>query len=53
MDFTGIARPDEFRVVTRAHVLAWRNPSGQKYMADRPELTIFCPKQHCADEICH
>ncbi|GAB6852430.1 tyrosine-type recombinase/integrase [Paraburkholderia kururiensis] len=24
MAFTGIARPEEFRVVTRAHVLAWR-----------------------------
>jgi site-specific recombinase XerD len=24
MRFTGISRPDEFRVVTRAHVLAWR-----------------------------
>ena len=24
MDFTAIARPDEFRIVTRAHVLAWR-----------------------------
>ncbi|WP_374729779.1 tyrosine-type recombinase/integrase [Caballeronia humi] len=25
MSFAGIARPDEFRLVTRAHVLAWRN----------------------------
>jgi integrase/recombinase XerD len=25
MAFTGIARPDEFRVVTRAHVIAWRD----------------------------
>ncbi|SAL75241.1 phage integrase family protein [Caballeronia terrestris] len=25
MGFAGIARPDEFRLVTRAHVLAWRN----------------------------
>src|SRR3954467_4079991 len=24
MDFTGIARPEEFRAVTRAHVSAWR-----------------------------
>jgi integrase/recombinase XerD len=24
MGFTGIARPEEFRVVTRAHVIAWR-----------------------------
>jgi hypothetical protein len=23
--FTGIARPDEFRTVTRAHVVAWRD----------------------------
>ena len=25
MHFTGIARPDEFRTVTRAHVIAWRD----------------------------
>jgi hypothetical protein len=24
MGFVGIARPEEFRIVTRAHVLAWR-----------------------------
>ena len=24
MDFTGIRQPEEFRIVTRAHVLAWR-----------------------------
>src|SRR6201997_5932940 len=24
MGFTGIARPEEFRIVTRAHVIAWR-----------------------------
>ena len=25
MRFTGIAKPDEFRSVTRAHVIAWRD----------------------------
>lgn len=25
MQFTGIAKPEEFRVVTRAHVIAWRD----------------------------
>ena len=25
MQFTGIVRPEEFRTVTRAHVIAWRN----------------------------
>src|SRR5580693_4168952 len=25
MQFTGIVRPDEFRTVTRAHVIAWRD----------------------------
>src|SRR5271170_5478581 len=25
MRFTGIARPEEFRAVTRAHVIAWRD----------------------------
>ena len=25
MRFTGIERPEEFRIVTRAHVIAWRD----------------------------
>jgi integrase/recombinase XerD len=25
MRFTGIVRPEEFRIVTRAHVIAWRD----------------------------
>lgn len=25
MRFTGIIRPEEFRIVTRAHVIAWRD----------------------------
>jgi integrase/recombinase XerD len=25
MGFTGIARPEEFRTVTRAHIIAWRD----------------------------
>ena len=33
MRFTGIARPDEFRTVTRAHVIAWRDD-----LARRDEL---------------
>ena len=28
MRFTGIARPEEFRTVTRAHVIAWRDDAG-------------------------
>ena len=30
MRFTGIARPDEFRTVTRAHVIAWRDDLAQR-----------------------
>src|SRR5689334_4841393 len=30
MGFTGIARPEEFRVVTRAHVIAWREDLGRR-----------------------
>lgn len=30
MRFTGIARPDEFRSVTRAHVIAWRDELAQR-----------------------
>jgi integrase/recombinase XerD len=28
MRFTGIMRPEEFRTVTRAHVIAWRDDLG-------------------------
>src|SRR3984893_2196971 len=30
MRFTGIARPEEFRTVTRAHVIAWRDDLAQR-----------------------
>jgi integrase/recombinase XerD len=30
MQFTGIARPEEFRTVTRAHVIAWRDDLGRR-----------------------
>ena len=30
MQFTGIARPEEFRTVTRAHVIAWRDAMAQR-----------------------
>jgi integrase/recombinase XerD len=30
MRFTGIARPEEFRIVTRAHIIAWRDDLTQR-----------------------
>ena len=30
MRFTGIVRPEEFRTVTRAHVIAWRDDLGRR-----------------------
>lgn len=30
MRFTGIVRPDEFRIVTRAHIIAWRDALTQR-----------------------
>jgi site-specific recombinase XerD len=30
MRFTGMARPEEFRTVTRAHVIAWRDDLGRR-----------------------
>jgi integrase/recombinase XerD len=30
MGFTGIARPEEFRTVTRAHVIAWRDDQARR-----------------------
>jgi hypothetical protein len=32
MRFTGIKRPEEFRGVTRAHVIAWRDELGDRIM---------------------
>ena len=33
MSFTGIVEPEEFRVVTRSHVLAWRKQLGERELA--------------------
>jgi site-specific recombinase XerD len=33
MSFTGIRKPEEFRVVTRAHVIAWRDDLTQHGLA--------------------
>jgi site-specific recombinase XerD len=33
MRFTGIAKPDEFRTVTRAHVIAWRDDLAQRALS--------------------
>jgi integrase/recombinase XerD len=33
MQFTGIVRPDEFRTVTRAHVIAWRDALVQRALS--------------------
>ena len=41
MRFTGIARPDEFRTVTRAHVIAWRDD-----LALREELQSGATVRH-------
>ena len=30
MRFTGIVRPEEFRTVTRAHIIAWRDAVAQR-----------------------
>lgn len=32
MAFTGIQAPDEFRAVTRAHVIAWRDDLGNRML---------------------
>jgi site-specific recombinase XerD len=32
MRFTGIRRPEEFRLVTRAHVIAWRDELGGRHL---------------------
>jgi integrase/recombinase XerD len=39
MRFTGIRRPEEFRDVTRAHVIAWRDELGERISADGETLS--------------
>jgi site-specific recombinase XerD len=36
MRFTGIAKPEEFRIVTRAHVIAWRDDLAKRARPDNP-----------------
>ena len=38
MRFTGIKRPEEFRHVTRAHVIAWRDELGERSISDGETL---------------
>jgi integrase/recombinase XerD len=33
MKFTGIVKPEEFRTVTRAHVIAWRDDLVQRALS--------------------
>lgn len=35
MTFTGIVRPDEFRAVTRAHVIAWRDDLARRELSSQ------------------
>lgn len=35
MRFTGIVRPDEFRTVTRAHVIAWRDDLAKRILSSQ------------------
>jgi integrase/recombinase XerD len=39
MAFAGIRRPEEFRTVTRAHVIAWRDALGDRVSADGEGLS--------------
>ena len=33
MHFTGIQKPEEFRIITRAHVIAWRKSLVERRLA--------------------
>ena len=39
MRFTGIVRPEEFRLVTRAHIIAWRDDLERRESVDRQKKT--------------
>ena len=46
MRFTGIARPEEFRTVTRAHVIAWRDDLARR------EPPLVAPRSATASRRC-
>jgi hypothetical protein len=48
MCFTGIARPEDFRVVTRAPIIAWAMTSCCVPSAGRPSGTAFPPSPRCS-----
>jgi len=43
MEFVGISAPDEFRLVTRAHVLAWRKVLETRGASTRDGFGRFTP----------
>jgi integrase/recombinase XerD len=57
MRFTGIALAEEFRTITRAHVIAWRDDLARRTLGDRtlPLVRNFtkvgCPRRLSLDEI--
>src|ERR1700693_4704055 len=52
MRFTGIARPQEFRTVTRAHIIAWRDELKRRVSSRRARSAWRAPfaawRQHLA-----
>ena len=56
MRFTGIVRPEEFRTVTRAHIVAWRDGLGAarawRQHHSPPTLTPGAARTTDTSEIC-
>ena len=48
MQFAGIRRPEEFRAVTRAHIIAWRDDLVRRGLGGSTTLPIICtPIRSC------
>lgn len=52
MGFTGITQPDEFRSVTRSHVIAWRDELVKRPLSGRPSVTASLLYFLCLSIIC-
>ena len=49
MKFTGIERPDEFREISRAHIIAWRDDLKYRELSGRRSGIAWLRYPHCSN----
>jgi integrase/recombinase XerD len=49
MRFTGISRPEEFRIVTWAHVIAWRDDLERRELDGATRRNRLAPLRRCSN----